>query len=142
MQELFPTSHDPGPLDEKCNGTLFSSLFMVSLVPIFEPASESFHSRLVAGMLHGLVGYIVDSACCQWKMGKYSKLKVEDNNLPPQSVPTTLGAGDNFIATPTPGLSLMTQDAPSLLAEPAASATQPPTPITPTVPIQTNVLPR
>ena len=94
-------------------------------------------------MLHGLVGFLVDVACCRWSIGKYSKLQDEKNNLPPQSVSTSLGAGDNFTAAPAQGVSLLSQDTASLLAEPSASVgSQPPTPVTPTVPVQTDFLPR
>ena len=67
-------------------------------------------------MLHGLVGFFVDIVCCRWNMGKYSKLKKEENNLPPQSVPTTLGAND-ISPSPVQGVSLLSQDTASLLAE-------------------------
>ena len=93
-------------------------------------------------MLHGLVGFFVDVVCCRWNMGKYSKLKKEENNLPPQSVPTTLGAND-ISPSPVQGVSLLSQDTASLLTEPSVPTNaQPPTPVAPTIPVQTNLLPQ
>lgn len=57
------------------------------LLPL-DSASFSFRHRLVAkstecfsnspGMLHGLVGFVVDLACCRFQVGAYSPLKVRE----------------------------------------------------------------
>ncbi len=70
-------------------------------------------------MLHSLGGFLADVICCKFKVGRYSPSSAV-MDLPPQSVPTTLGASDNFIATPVPGVSLLSQDSASLLAQPSS----------------------
>ena len=95
-------------------------------------------------MLHALVGFLVDVACCRFNVGKYSKSKAEDRDLPSQSVPASLDTSDNYLATPGPGVSLLSQDSASLIADSVVSPsqTQSPTPVTPTYPVQTDYLPQ